>query len=110
MSIRQTMALAQVCDVVIGPETGVMSAVAMEPMPKIVLLSHSTKENLTRDWVNTQSMAATEGCTSCHKMVYTWDQCVRDEATGTAQCMVNIHPDEVWNALCVSLEKEELAA
>jgi hypothetical protein len=31
-------------------------AVAMEPMKKIVFLSHSSVENLTRDWVNTTSL------------------------------------------------------
>ena len=108
MSIRKTLALAQVCDVVIGPETGVMSGVAMEAMPKIILLSHSTVENLTRDWVNTYSLSAQTGCRGCHKMVYGWDQCVRDDRTGTAQCMANITPDAVWNALCRAIMPEDV--
>jgi ADP-heptose:LPS heptosyltransferase/predicted SAM-dependent methyltransferase len=109
-SIRQTMGMAHACDIVLGPETGVMNAVAMAPMPKIVLLSHSSVVNLTRDWVNTRSVYSVDTpCAPCHKMVYTWDQCVRDEATGTAQCMVDIHPDQVWEALTEALKIAEAA-
>lgn len=108
--IRQTMGMAQLCDVVIGPETGVMNAVAMEPMPKIALLSHSSVENLTRDWVNTYSICSEKTpCFPCHKMIYSWDQCVRDEASGTAQCQADIHPDQVWDALTAALQIAEAA-
>ncbi len=107
-TIRQTMAMAQVCDVVIGPETGVMSAVAMEPMPKIILLSHSSEENLTKGWVNTHSIFSRDTpCYPCHRMIYNWDHCVRDEASGTAQCQADIHPDQVWDALVHALGAEE---
>jgi len=108
--IRQTMGMAHACDLVIGPETGVMNAVAMTPIPKIVLLSHSSVENLTRDWMNTYSVYSVDTpCGPCHKMIYTWDQCVRDEATGTAQCQVDIHPDQVWEALTQALKIAEAA-
>ena len=100
-SIRQTMAFAQVCDLVVGPETGVMNAVCMEKMPKIVLLSHSSVNNLTRDWENTISCFSVETpCYPCHKLIYNWDQCVKHEDTGTAQCQKDISVDQVWNAIC----------
>lgn len=103
-TIRQTMAFAQVCDIVGGPETGVLNAVCMEKMPKIVLLSHSSVNNLTRDWENTYSMFSTKtDCYPCHKLIYGWDQCVRDEATGTAHCQVSISVDQVWDAICDAL-------
>ena len=110
-SIRDTMAFARECNLVIGPETGVMSAVAMELMPKIVLLSHSSVENLTRDWVNTHSLFSTKTpCAPCHKMVYTWDHCNKDEATGTAHCMAHIPPEAVWSTILQALEvKLEIA-
>lgn len=109
-TIRQTMAFAQICDLVIGPETGVMSAVAMEDMPKIVLLSHSSVENLTRDWINTYSIFSTKTpCAPCHKLIYNWDQCVKDEPTGTAQCMADIPPDAVWSSILKAFEIEPMA-
>ena len=104
-SIRDTMAFARECNLVIGPETGVMSAVAMEPMPKIVFLSHSSVENLTQDWENTHSLFSTETpCSPCHKMIYTWADCVKDEATGTAHCMAHLKPELVWKTILEALE------
>lgn len=109
-NIRQTMGMAQYCDLVIGPETGVMNAVSMEPMPKIVLLSHSSVDNLTRDWVNTYSVHSTKTpCYPCNKLIYSWDQCVRDEASGVAQCQADIHPDQVWDAVKGALQLAEAA-
>lgn len=110
-SIRETLAIAQLCDVVIGPETGVLNAVAMEPMRKIVFLSHSSIENLTRDWTNTISLHSTKtSCYPCHKMVYKWDQCARDNVTGTAKCMADIDPSTVTLALKMTLLKKDIAA
>ena len=108
--IRQTMAMAQVCDIVIGPETGVLSSAAMEPMKKIVFLSHSSVENLTRDWVNTTSLYARNvECYPCHKLIYQWDQCNRDEKEGVAKCQMDIHPSEVWDAIVDTLAEREAA-
>lgn len=110
-SIRETMTMAHYCDAVIGPETGVMNAVAMEPMPKIVFLSHSSHENLTRDWINTYALYSTNTpCAPCHKLVYNWSQCNRDEETGTAKCMSDIPPDAVWHALVAGLPPGERSA
>jgi hypothetical protein len=93
------MSLAEVCDVMVGPETGMLNAVAHLPMPKIVLLSHSSVNNLTKHWVNTTSIEPqTTPCFPCHRMVYTWDDCNKDEATGTAACQADISVDQVWNA------------
>jgi ADP-heptose:LPS heptosyltransferase/predicted SAM-dependent methyltransferase len=104
-SIRETLAFAQVCDIVIGPETGVLSGMSMEDMPKIVFLSHSSHENLTRDWKNTYALFSTKTkCAPCHKMVYSWDQCWRNEDKdkyweGTAQCQVDLPPEACWLAI-----------
>lgn len=109
-SIRQTLALAQVCDIVVGPETGVLSGVSMEPMPKIVFLSHSTVENLTRDWINTYSLFSTRtACYPCHKLHYSWDTCMRNNDSGkywegTAQCQVDIPPDAFLMAFQKALQ------
>lgn len=104
-SIRDTMAFAKECNLVIGPETGVLSSVAMDPMPKIVMLSHSSVENLTRDWVNTHSLFSQQTpCYPCHKMIYNWDQCNRHEATGTAHCMAHIPAEGMWKTILEALE------
>lgn len=109
-SIRQTLAVADLADVVVGPETGVLSSVCMQPMPKLVFLSHSSHNNLTRDWLNTFALFPTQTkCYPCHKMHYTWATCnqARDASKywdGAAQCQVDIPPEACWTALSKALE------
>lgn len=106
VEIRPTLVLAQACDLVIGPETGIMSAVSMMEMGKVVLLSHSTKENLTRDWRNTQAVWSKKTeCYPCHMMIFGWDQCRQGAETGAAQCQEDISPDQVWMAVQKGLGK-----
>jgi len=111
-SIRETLSFSAQCDLIIGPETGVMNAAACEPVPKIVFLSHSTEENLTRDWTNTISLygkgtkcagRGSDEAPACHMMHYGWDVCARDEETGTAQCQKDITVAEVWSAITTAL-------
>lgn len=99
-NIRESIAFAQQSDMVIGPETGVLNAVAMESMPKVVLLSHSTVENLTRDWVNTISLAP-EGadCYPCHRLQLDgWKYCNR-HPEGNAVCQRMITPEMMIKAV-----------
>jgi len=98
-SIRESMALLAECDMVVGGETGMLNAAAHMSMPKIVLLSHSSVNNLTKHWVNTASIEPQgTACFPCHLMHYSFDHCNRDEATGTAACQADISVDQVWQA------------
>lgn len=103
LSIRQTLALALASDCVVGPETGVLNAVAFEPMGKVVFLSHSSRENLTLHWRNTQSIfpdAADVPCYPCHQLHYAPARyCSLDEATGAAMCQVKVTPEEILSAI-----------
>jgi ADP-heptose:LPS heptosyltransferase/predicted SAM-dependent methyltransferase len=99
-TIRQTLSLLEQCDLVIGPETGVMNAASYMPMRKVVFLSHSSNNNLTRDWVNTVALEPENTpCFPCHKLIYGWDQCVQGPETAMALCAENIKPDRVWQAI-----------
>jgi len=112
-SIRETMALLEYVDVVIGPETGVVNAASQLPIPKVVFLSHSTHENLTRDWVNTTSIASqhtvcpgrgNNEAPACHQMHYTWEFCKQfrkegDLQDGTAQCQADIDGEAAWDLI-----------
>lgn len=91
-SVRKTLALAQAADLVIGQETGVLNAVAMEPMPKIVLLSHSSPENLTSHWQNTATLAGAVACHPCHRLHANWEGCSKDPETKLAACQAAIPP------------------
>lgn len=105
MGIRDTLTLAQQVDCVVGPETGVLNAVAFEPVPKVVMLSHSTVENLTKHWVNTYSLVApvdeSVGCKNqaCHRLHYGKEFCFEDPETGAASCQKAITPERAFQAI-----------
>ena len=107
-SVRETLAFAQVADLVIGPETGVLNAVSMEPMPKIVMLSHSSVENLTRDWVNTVSLYSSTECYPCHRLHMVVDgfkDCVESKSIpGIAACQADLLPGVVEDSILKVLE------
>jgi len=104
-SVRQTLTFAEMADLVIGPETGVLNAVSFLPVPKIITLSHSSIENLTRDWVNCISLEP-EGCDCypCHILHYGFDFCKRDEETGVADCQAKISLEKMFEAIRTQLE------
>ncbi len=88
------------CQLVIGPETGVLNSVAFESVAKVVLLSHSTANNLTRDWVNTEAVASeSTPCYPCHRLHYDHKFCPQDATTGAAMCQVDLAPSSVWDAV-----------
>lgn len=113
MTIRETLALARQCDVVVGPETGVLNAVsAEENVRKVVFLSHSSHENLTKHWVNTAVMEPVNTpCFPCHRMQYNWDWCheaeIDGQKQGVARCAWNIAPGPVYEAIAEGLAKPE---
>ena len=108
--IRQTLSFAKTADLVIGPETGILNAVAIEPVDKIVLLSHSSKENLTRDWVNTTSLTPRNtSCYPCHKLHQNKDgfkYCRESHIKGIAACQADIPPQDMIEAINKVLEKK----
>lgn len=119
-SIRQSLAFLEQADLVIGPETGVLNAAACMEVPKICFLSHSSVENLTRDWVNATSLVSkgtkckgrgNDEAPACHQMHYSWDTCTRTE-DGVAQCQKDISVEEVWYHVnfYIEVEKKRQAA
>lgn len=102
--IRGTMTLAKYADLVVGPETGVLNAVCMEDVPKVILLSHSSEENLTKHWVNTTAILPKQTpCYPCHRLHLDMTRCVPDRETGTALCQANTSIDDVVNAIIKAL-------
>lgn len=111
LSIRESMTLAKVADIVVGPETGILNAVSMENNAKVLLLSHSTVENLSRDWNNTISLCGPSECYPCHRLQLDgWKYCNRHES-GVAMCQTMIKPEDVFNAIADQMiDEQELVA
>lgn len=119
-SVRQSLAFVEHADLVMGPETGMLNAVANLPMPKVVFLSHSTHENLTRDWVNVHPLTSentscpgrgNNEAPACHQLHYGWVHCKQSVAedgkeTGVSQCMQDITVEQTWRVLWHAVTSE----
>lgn len=102
LSIRKTLALAQSMGCVVGPETGVLNAVGFEQdIAKVCLLSHSSKENLTKHWRYCYSIEpnAKVECYPCHRLHYSDQWCPTEETSGAAMCQFSIDPETVFQAI-----------
>jgi ADP-heptose:LPS heptosyltransferase/predicted SAM-dependent methyltransferase len=117
--IRETLAFVEQADLVIGPETGVLNAAAQLPIPKVIFLSHSTHENLTRDWPNTHVLASestvcpgrgNNEAPACHQLHYGWERCKKTD-DGLAQCQVDISVEQatkvIWHAVTWAREERK---
>lgn len=96
--VRESFAIAWQSDVVVGPETGIMNAVAASAGRKIVLLSHSSPQNLTSHWTNTAAIEPAVACHPCHRLHQTTKFCPRGPSGGFAACAESISPDVVLAA------------
>lgn len=104
LTVRETLALAQRADLVVGPETGVLNAVAFEHNAKIVFLSHSSEENLTKHWINTASLHGDVPCYPCHRIHNDFSSCREHVESRTAACMAGIDPAVVWGRVSKALD------
>lgn len=64
------MLMTKHVDLVIAPETGILNAAGCFDTPKIGLLTHSNKTNLTKYFKNDHSLQAHIDCSPCHRMIY----------------------------------------
>jgi predicted SAM-dependent methyltransferase/ADP-heptose:LPS heptosyltransferase len=108
--VRGALAFARIADAVVATESMIANSVAMEPMLKVVLLSHSSNENLTKHWKNTAALEAPGvSCHPCHRIHATLDFCAKDTATGCAACMASYGPDAVADFVIERLRAKEAA-
>lgn len=105
--IRRSLSFAQSCDLVVTPDTGVAWSVAFEPVPKVVLLSHASPENITKHWKNTVALTADQGrvpCWPCHQLHNSPDTCVSNKENNGAACITDISVDTVVSQIKRQLE------
>lgn len=107
-TIRQSMAFAEVADLIIGTETGLLNAAGMIDTPKIINLSHSSEEMLTKHWKNTIVLQQPNGvgcpkapCRQLHGCggADPWLDCPEHKETGTSLCQFHITPEMMWGAM-----------
>lgn len=96
--IRRSLTQIQTCDLVIGPDTGLMWSVAMEPMPKIVLASHAGATAITKHWWKTKTLHADPKrvpCFPCHRLHTDYATCVPNDANSGAACISDIRVNDI---------------
>ena len=107
-SVRNAMTFLSVCDLVIGPDTGPMWSVAFEKVPKIMLHSHASVENIAKHWINTISLHADRSkvpCWPCHLLHNSMATCVPNPDNSGAVCISDISVDMVMAAVRNVLRK-----
>lgn len=90
--LRATLTQAVAADLVVTPDTGIAWAVAMEKMPKVVLVSHASVENITKHWVNTVTLHADPDrvpCWPCHRLHDAIDTCTPNRDGGHAAACIS---------------------
>lgn len=95
-AMRQACAFALLADVVVGTESAIVNAVAFDDPLKIVILGHSTEDNLTKHWPNTVSVSP-DGlpCYPCHRLHPNMMYCVLEKKTQTSACHAIATPDKI---------------
>ena len=91
--IRRILTQLRYCDLVISPDTGPAWAVAMEDVPKLIMVSHASAENITDGWRNTSTLHADPArvpCWPCHQLHDSLDTCTPDETKQAAACISSI--------------------
>lgn len=91
VSMRTSMAMTSMVDLVIAPDTGLIHAAGCYDTPKICLLGHNTKECITKHFTNDFSVEADQKaapCSPCLSLIYDIKmQCPLDITTGAVFCM-----------------------
>ena len=115
--LRTSIALIKNASLVIGPESFATNAAGCWDVPKLVFLSHSSEENLTKYWTNTTPLIPTSPCygtSGCHQLHYSLESCPvtelyeADTNTVVARvpaCTVSIQPQQVLDTLSTLYSK-----
>lgn len=108
--LRLALAYALTADAVVATESVIANAVAYEAMPKVVMLSHSSNENLTRDWLNTAALEAPVACHPCHRIHNAgMALCRKDTVTKASSCMASYSAELVAGLVLQGLGIEQPA-
>lgn len=109
LPVRVAYALAQRADLVAGPETGLMNAVAYESPRKVILLSHSSPDNLPKHWRSTQVLTPRCDLYPCVRMHGPGSECPADPQTGRSACASSIAIEAVTAAISAALMGRSIA-
>ena len=107
VSIRTSFLLTKFVDLVVAPDTGLLHASGCYDTPKIGLLGHTTRENISKHFINDYSLEAECACAPCFRLIYDYTiQCPIDIMTKAAWCMaVGLPPERLYEQIKKVIEK-----
>lgn len=110
VSMRMSCALTSVVDLVVSPDTGVLHASGCYETPKIGLLGHTTRENITKHFINDYSLESDAPCSPCFFLIYDHSlQCPVDFVTHSAWCMsMGLDGEKVFKRIMEVIECRQL--
>jgi ADP-heptose:LPS heptosyltransferase len=106
---RRIASQVQTCDIVVGPDTGPMWAVAMHAMPKVLMASHAGPTNVTKHWVNTTTLQADPKrvpCFPCHRLHDDNTHCTPNVDNNGAACISDITVETVLETVANLMKRE----
>jgi ADP-heptose:LPS heptosyltransferase len=101
LTMRQSLSLTKFADLVVGTETGILNSASCFDTPKVIMLSHSTKENLTKYWNNCVTILPKDTpCYPCHKLHHHRETCrLYKEGINWPLCCIRTSRADVLNAI-----------
>jgi ADP-heptose:LPS heptosyltransferase len=100
--IRRSLSQLLTCDLVVTPDTGSAWAVAFEQMPKILLCSHASDENVAKHWVNATVIKPDTDrvpCWPCHRLHERKETCVPNADDSGAACISDMSVEGLLTAI-----------
>jgi ADP-heptose:LPS heptosyltransferase len=107
--LRTSLTMALCADLVVTPDTGTAWAVAFEPMPKIVMVSHASAENITKHWVNTTTLHADPNrvpCWPCHRLHNEPSTCRANKEGNGAACISDITVEKLVQTVAETWKRD----
>jgi len=109
--LRRSLSQALAADLVVSPDTGFAWAAAFEPIPKIIMVSHASAENITKHWVNTVTLHADPvrvPCWPCHRLHNDMSTCrPSKDNPNSAACMSDIDVETVVQEVAKALQQDK---
>lgn len=75
LAIRDSLVLTKYVDLVVGPETGVMNGASCFSTPKIMFMSHSHPDSLSKYWENITCLEPDTPCYPCYQLHQSLGSC-----------------------------------
>lgn len=106
-AFRQSALLAKYVSLVVSPDTGFLHAAGCWETPKIGLLTHTSRENITKHFKNDFSIESKAPCAPCFRLIQNAGvECPLEPATTATLCMGKeaMEPERVFERIQEALQ------